>query len=119
MKHILTTAIAALLLAACAQNNQPAHTLYYWGDFNKQQYQTLNNALTPQEQIANMEKYFLDAQSNQAKAAPGTHAHLGMLYAKVGNLAGAKTQFEMEKQAFPESTAYMNFLLKNVAGVKS
>lgn len=118
MKHILTTAVMALLLAACAQNKPAKNSLYYWGDFNKQQYQTLNNALTPQEQIANMEKYFLDAQSNHAKAAPGTHAHLGMLYAKVGNLAGAKTQFEMEKQAFPESATYMDFLLKNVVGEK-
>lgn len=117
MKHILTMASTALLLVACAQT-QPTNTIYYWGNFQRQQYETLNNAISPQEQIANMEQYFLEAQINNGQAAPGTHAHLGLLYAKVGNMAGAKTHFEKEKEIFPESTTYMNFLLKNVAGVK-
>lgn len=108
--------LISILLSACG--HQASNSLYYWGNFNNQQYQSLNNDINPQEQIANMEKYFIDVQSRKANAAPGTHAHLGMLYAKVGNLAGAKTQFEMEKQSFPESTTYMNFLLKHVAGVK-
>ncbi|WP_239373161.1 DUF4810 domain-containing protein [Snodgrassella gandavensis] len=118
MNKILTTALAVMLLAACAQRQQTP-TLYYWGDYHKLQYQALDGKTTPEEQIASMEKYFIDTSNHHSKPAPGAHAHLGMLYAKVGNRAGAKAQFKMEKEAFPESATYMNFLLKNIDGGKS
>lgn len=118
MKKIITTAIATLILAVCAHQSQSA-TLYYWGDYHKLQYQALDGKASLEEQIAGMEKYFIDAASHHCKPAPGAHAHLGMLYAQAGNRAGAKAQFEKEKTAFPESATYMNFLLKNIDKDKS
>lgn len=43
---------------------------------------------------------------------PGYHAHLGMLYASLGKDDQMVQQFQTEKQLFPESAAYMDFLLK-------
>lgn len=117
MKKVVITFIATLFLAACAHNQQNT-TMYYWGDYQRLQYQALTEKNMPEEQIASMEKYFIEASNHNSKPAPGAHAHLGMLYAKIGNRAGAKDQFELEKQAFPESTAYMNFMIKNMNGGK-
>ncbi|WMY92603.1 DUF4810 domain-containing protein [Snodgrassella communis] len=117
MKIKLIATTAMLALAACAQN-QHISTIYYWGDYQKLQYQALTEKNMPEEQIASMEKYFIEASNHNSKPAPGAHAHLGMLYAKIGNRAGARDQFEKEKQTFPESTTYMNFLIKNLTGGK-
>ena len=43
---------------------------------------------------------------------PGFHAHLGMLYALAGKQDQVAVEFETEKKLFPESAAYMDFLLK-------
>ncbi|MBH9665526.1 DUF4810 domain-containing protein, partial [Burkholderia multivorans] len=43
------------------------------------------------------------------------HAHLGMLYASVGNGQQATQSFEAEKALFPESASYMDFLMKKKA----
>lgn len=117
MKKILISTIAMLILAACAQN-QHTSTMYYWGDVQRLQYEALTEKNTPEEQITNMEKYFIEASNHHSKPAPGAHAHLGMLYAKIGNRAGAREQFEQEKQLFPESATYMDFLLKKINGNK-
>ena len=40
------------------------------------------------------------------------HAHLGLLYSSLGNDAAAAEPLRTEKSLFPESAAYMDFLLK-------
>ncbi len=60
-----------------------------------------------------MEKYFQKTRSENKKEAPGTHAHLGMLLSEAGQDQSAAEHFETEKRLFPESSAFMDFLLKN------
>ena len=49
---------------------------------------------------------------NQGKAiAPGIHAHLAMLYFESGNGSEGIQHFELEKQLYPESTHYIDFLI--------
>jgi hypothetical protein len=67
---------------------------------------------SPNQQIEILEK---DLQTISAKGntpPPGFHAHLGMLYAMVGRDDLVQVAFENEKRLFPESTVYMDFLLK-------
>ncbi|MGL4507790.1 MAG: DUF4810 domain-containing protein [Aeromonas sobria] len=47
---------------------------------------------------------------------PGFHAHLAMLYAQQGRDNLALEHFEKEKQLFPESTTFINFLLNQKKG---
>jgi len=42
------------------------------------------------------------------------HAHLGLLYLETGRTAQAVAAWEQEKRLFPESRAYMDFLLNNL-----
>ena len=43
---------------------------------------------------------------------PGFQAHLAMLYGQTGRTDRLADNLEAEKTQFPESTSYMNFLLK-------
>jgi hypothetical protein len=43
---------------------------------------------------------------------PGFMAHLGLLYGKQGDLARFQQNLEAEKQQFPESQTFVDFLLR-------
>lgn len=107
---------ATLFLAACGSSPK---NMYYWGNYSPTVYERLkNDDRSVGEQINTMEKYFSEANSKQMAAAPGAHAHMGLLLIDAGQNAAARQQFETEKQLFPESSVFMDFLLKNKGGKK-
>lgn len=70
---------------------------------------------TLDEQMEDMTEYFENCKTYNEAPAPGSYAHQGLLYSKTGNNAKAEEYFILEKQHFPESTAYIDFLLKKKA----
>lgn len=110
--HIML--IAALsggaLLSGCVT---PQQKLYQWEGYQPQVYQyfkTQGNSV--EAQITVLER---DIQKIRAKGntpPPGYHAHLGLLYSQIGKADQVVQEFETEKTLFPESTPYMDFLLK-------
>lgn len=100
-------AAAAVMLAGC-QTAPP--TLYQWGSYQPQVYQHFKGE-SPLQQIAAMEKDLQTIGAKGAKAPPGFHAHLGMLYTLAGTADQVRVELETEKTLFPESAAYMDFLL--------
>lgn len=115
--HRHGAAVAALLSAAlltgCAGNQTPQ--LYHWEAYQPQVYEHFKHETGPQEQIAALEASLQKARAADRSPPPGFHAHLGMLYAEVGKADQVRQQFETEKALFPESAAYMDFLMRNVA----
>ncbi|MGS0893090.1 DUF4810 domain-containing protein [Burkholderia stagnalis] len=105
----LPATAAALLLAGCASSTPP---LYQWTGYQPQVYEYFKGQKSPQEQIDALEKALQEIRGKGHTPPPGFHAHLGMLYASVGNTQQAGQEFEAEKQLFPESSTYMDFLLK-------
>jgi len=116
MKSVLQPCAALLsltliaLLSGCAE--QPK-SLYYWPGYQDQVYQHFTKETGPEQQIIAMEAGLQQARSKGLTPAPGYHAQLGMLYAEVGKMDQVRQQFETEKTLFPESTAYMDFLMRN------
>lgn len=107
---LLTT---AALLGGCVAQPQP---LYHWSGYQEQVYAHFTGESSdPAQQIAALEASLQEARSRAQTPAPGFHAHLGMLYAQVGKADQVRQQFETEKALFPESAAYMDFLLRNAA----
>lgn len=105
----VAAAIAAgMVLSAC---HTAPKTMYQWGGYEPQVYQHFKGE-SPDQQIAVLEKDLLAIGAAGNMAPPGYHAHLGMLYAMTGKDALVAPQFETEKKLFPESSAYMDFLLK-------
>lgn len=103
-----------LLLTACAAPNKP---LYLWETFPRQQYEVLKRSGAD----ANAQIQALQAHAEKARAAnaalpPGFRAHLGMLQLSVGAADQARASWQAEKAASPESTPYMDQLLKRLDG---
>ncbi|WP_269510760.1 DUF4810 domain-containing protein [Burkholderia sp. IMCC1007] len=110
----LPATAAAMLLAGCAAPTTPP--LYQWNGYQPQVYEYFKGQTSPQQQIDALEKALQEIRAKGNKPPPGFHAHLGMLYASVGNEQQARQAFEAEKALFPESASYMDFLMKNKAG---
>ncbi|WP_199181131.1 DUF4810 domain-containing protein [Chromobacterium alticapitis] len=106
----IAAAIAsALLLSACAGG--PPH-LYQWEGYQPQVYAYLKgDAQDAQQQISVLEEGLQKIRANGNHEPPGYHAQLGMLYASSGRLDRMQSEFLTEKKLFPESTAYIDFLL--------
>ncbi len=98
------------MLAACAQ----PQGLYSWDS-----YQPMVHAYLKEEgedyaaQVQTLEENVQSARATDQALPPGFRAHLGLLYLKLGDGAKAVEQWEGEKLAFPESSSFMNFLLRH------
>jgi hypothetical protein len=65
----------------------------------------------PQQELSEMKEQAARAEVDGRKLPPGFHAQMGMLYAQVGNDQQMRAEFLLEKELFPESRPYMDFLL--------
>ncbi|MBN3819503.1 DUF4810 domain-containing protein [Paraburkholderia sp. Se-20369] len=106
----LPATAAALLLAGCVP--PPAPPLYQWNGYQPQVYEYFKGKTSPQEQIDALEKALQEIRAKGHTPPPGFHAHLGMLYATVGSEQQAEQELQAEKQLFPESSPFMDFLMK-------
>lgn len=97
------------LLSACVTRPQP---LYHWGTFEAQQYAYLNGSKSPEEGIQNLEKIREEAKSKGKTVPPGLNAHLGLLYGLTGRTDLFEQHLQAERMQFPESSVYVDFLLK-------
>ena len=109
-KSFFIVLAASLLMVGCVQ--QPT-TQYEWGGYQASIY----NYFVPskhdvQEQIATLETTIEKAQAQGSLAAPGLHAHLALLYFNVGRDEDGVGHLVTEKQLFPESAAFVNFMLE-------
>jgi hypothetical protein len=102
----------ALALTACAA---PApKPLYQWANYQAPLYQYFKtNGANPGEQIAVLEEQVQKNRARGEKSPPGLHGHLALLYSKLGNEQAARLNLEAERTLFPESAAYVDFLLNN------
>ncbi|AYD62671.1 DUF4810 domain-containing protein [Achromobacter sp. LC458] len=108
----LAVAAAVGLLSACVQ--QPK-SMYSWQAYQPSVYAYLkedgsDNAVQAQA----LEKNIETARAANVELPPGFRAHLGMLYLKMGDGDKGVEQLQSEKVAFPESTPFMDFLMRNV-----
>jgi hypothetical protein len=113
MKSLFTVS-ALLLVTACSSGPKP---LYNWKGYQPavyEYYQT--DSSSTDEQIHELETNIQESKGKSELVPPGLHAHLGLLYAKSGKDSAAKEQFSIEKQLFPESASFMDFLLTKNKG---
>lgn len=108
--HGVVAGAAVLLLAGCA--TQAPQKLYTWDGYQESVYHYYTNETSPQEQIATLQKLMEISRASNKPVPPGVHAQLGMLYSNTGNAAQAMTEFNAEKNQYPESASYIDFLTK-------
>lgn len=112
VRRVVVAAVAVLALAGCASKPRP---LYHWGDYQSQVYAHFKgDGEGPEAQQGRLEVTAQNAQARNEALPPGFNAHLGLLYLKAGQADKARTAFRTEQAQFPESSAYMDFLLKKL-----
>ena len=106
-----------MLLSSCADDSP--RQLYYWdGAYTSSVYEYLTQEGDAGAQIAALEESLQKAYQRAAKAPPGLHAHLGLLYLSQGNGAKFKAYVEKEAELYPESRDYAMFLLNQNSKTK-
>jgi hypothetical protein len=96
-----------LMLAGCASK-----PLYYWGDYQDQMYEHFKgDNSSAEEQLRHLEAQEQAARAAGAALPPGFHAHVAVIYLRLGRTDAARAQLQAEKASFPESAQYMDFLI--------
>lgn len=97
------------LVSGCATKTPP---LYYWGDYQKEVYGHFTKEVGPEEQISTLESGLDKARASGHPVPPGYNAHLGILYAQTEHADKMLQYLTAEKTLYPESTTYMDFLMR-------
>lgn len=102
------------LLSGCATSSPG---LYYWGSYQEQVYTQYSkpDKATPERQIAALERDIQKAKAANKPLPPGFYAHLAYQYLVTGNKTKATEYLMLEKQIFPESTVYVDLMLKHAS----
>ncbi|MDR2964951.1 MAG: DUF4810 domain-containing protein [Treponema sp.] len=88
--------------------------IYHWGDSESITRMYLKGGEDINVQIQQLESIKQEIEASGKSFPPGFNAHLGMLYAEVGNRQTAIRYFEAEKALFPESAHYMDFTISRI-----
>lgn len=112
---LLGLALAAGLLTACAEPG-PRPPAYGWANYEDLIYDMYAEPgeATPEAQIDQLSAGVEQAESAGRQAGPGVYAHLGYMQYLTGNIDAARGAFERERSLYPESTAFMDGLLKQL-----
>ncbi len=103
--------VAVAILGGCATK---PNALYQWESYQSNvdaHFRT--DKLSPEAQTQLMEADLQKIRASGKPVPPGYQAHLGLLYGQQGNLDKFAQQMQAEKQQFPESETFMEFLLRN------
>lgn len=101
---------AGATLAGCAAPPKP---LYQWERYQPQVYDYFKGQ-APEAQISALEEDLQKIKATGSQPPPGYHAQLGLLYSQVGNYDRVAQELAVEKDLYPESAVYMDFLLKKL-----
>ncbi|MCO7199905.1 DUF4810 domain-containing protein [Pseudoalteromonas sp. OANN1] len=113
MKQTIFVATLLLILSGC-QSTTPQ---YYYGSYERNLYEFFRgDGQSLEEQVSQLESSITRAEATQVSPAPGMYAHLGYLYLMQGDDSKGFAYFEKEKQLYPESKQYIDFLQKNAQG---
>lgn len=104
--------LALTLLTGCAAPKEPS--LYGWRQYEKNLDAYFRaDRVGLEEQLKAMEDDRQLIQAQGQALPPGYHAHMGLLYGRKGDVESFRQQIQLEKQTFPESAVFMDFLLRN------
>ena len=105
--------LAGGLLAGCAEPG-PKPPVYAWGGYEDLIYDMYAKPgdATPEAQIERISASLEAGESEGRQAGPGVYAHLGYMQYLTGNVDAARAAFEQERALYPESSTFIDGLLK-------
>lgn len=114
IKALFLVGLMSWSVIGCVSTDSTA--LYYWGSYPKQTYLSLTapEKTSAQQQMAALEKDLEVAKAKNLAVPPGMYAHIGWLNLQLNSPTQAIQYFELERQIYPESKIWMDYLLKNM-----
>lgn len=101
-----------LMLTGCASKKEPS--LYGWKSYEKNLDAYFRaDKTSPDEQLKVMEDERKLIQAEGQALPPGYQAHMGLLYGRKGDAQSFYQYVQQEKEQFPESAGFMDFLVRN------
>ncbi|MFY7859241.1 MAG: DUF4810 domain-containing protein [Limnohabitans sp.] len=111
--RIKTLTLLATLLALTGCANKAPPPLYGWNGYEKNlDTYFRGNRESWDTQSKRMEEDLQKMRAAGQATPPGYQAHLGLLHGKQGDLARFQQHLQAEKEQFPESETFVNFLLR-------
>ncbi len=108
---LFSMALMLATLAAC-KTTKP---LYYYGNYQSNVYEYFKaEDVSLEQQVQELNELVEVAGNKNMQVAPGVHAHLGYLKMTLGNVAEGLAHLNTEKQLYPESQQYIDFLISNL-----
>lgn len=108
--------LAALLPLAC----QSSGGIYYWGEYEDSVHDVClaESAVDLDAEILRITEIIDRAAERSRRVPPGLHAHLGYLYYLRGDVDGATAALLAEKEAYPESSVFIDGLLSRMKSAR-
>jgi len=109
-------AVAALLMSGCA-GKKP---MYEYAGYSESFYNLKQNgdAQATERWKTTLEESIELSNAQAIRIPPGVNANLGYLYLKINSTDKAIFYFEAEKKLYPESTVFMEKLIKKAELMK-
>ena len=113
---IVSLALIAVLMSGCSAKTP----MYEYGNYSESYYQLKQNgdAETTKAWKTALEESIDLSNEDGLRVPPGINANLGYLYLKVNDADKAITFFNTEKTLYPESTVFMEKLIKKAELMK-
>lgn len=113
---IVSLALIAVLMSGCSAKTP----MYEYGNYSESYYQLKQNgdAETTKAWKTALEESIDLSNEVGLRVPPGINANLGYLYLKVNDADKAITFFNAEKTLYPESTVFMEKLIKKAELMK-
>lgn len=113
---LVTVLLVGGLLTGCANQPQP---LYSWGNYvsSSAKYGMQGHEKEVIEQhLAEMKKIIETSEMEKKRVAPGLYAEYAQLLFETGKKEDAKTYFMLEKSTYPESSLFIDQVMKKLYG---
>lgn len=112
---LATLVLVGSLLVGCAEPG-PKPPAYAWGNYEGLLYDMYAKPgeATPEAQIEQLSASLEQGENAGRRAGPGVYAHLGYMQYLTGNLDAARSAFQRERALYPESSVFMDGLLKQL-----
>jgi hypothetical protein len=114
---IIGLSILIFISIGCAAQQQ---SIYYWGDYSGSLYKVHKdpNETNIGEHQALLENIIKESESRNLRVPPGVYAELGYIYSLKKYTNEAIGFFNKEKQIYPESTIFMDNLIRRTGKLK-
>jgi len=110
-KKLILLVFLIILISGCVQTS-----IYYWGNYSDTlyKYKKAPSDETLIKHIKSIEKIIKESEYLKKKVPPGVYCEYGYYFMLEENYVDAKKYFELETALYPESTKFINAILKGI-----